>query len=68
MSKADGLSREVDGITYVFCIEHIPGKKRPILSVCIRNEFSAARWKVAEVTDEGVLREVLQGMFGGEWK
>ena len=68
MSRTDGLCREVDGITYVLCIEHIPGKKRPILSAYTSNEFSMARWKVAEVTDEDALREMMQGLFGGEWK
>lgn len=68
MSRTDGLSREVDGITYGLCIEHIPGKKRPILSAYIGNEFSMARWKVAEVTDEDALREVMQGLFGGDWE
>lgn len=68
MSKADGLSREVDGTMYGICIEHIPGKKRPILAAYIGNEFSAAKWKVAEITDEDALREVMQGLFGGDWK
>ena len=68
MSRTDGLCREVDGITYGLCIEHIPGKKRPILSAYTSNEFSMARWKVAEVTDEDALREMMQGLFGGEWK
>ena len=68
MSKADGLSREVDGTLYGICIEHMPGKKRPILSAYIGNEFSAVKWKVAEITDEDVLREVMQGLFGGDWK
>ena len=68
MSKNDGLIREVDGTIYGICIEHIPGRKRPILSAYTSNEFSTTRWKVASVTDEDALREVLQGMFGGEWK
>lgn len=68
MSKADGLNRKVDGITYGLCIEHVPGKKRPILAAYIGNEFRSYKWKVAEVTDEDALREVMQGLFGGEWK
>lgn len=68
MSKADGLSREVDGTMFGICIEHIPGKKRPILAAYIGNKFSAMKWKVAEITDEDALREVMQGLFGGDWK
>lgn len=68
MSKTDGLSREVDGTLYGICIEHIPGKKRPILSAYIGNKFCDWKVKVAEVTDEDSLRVVFQGLFGGEWK
>ena len=68
MSKTDGLGREVDGTKYGILIEHVPGKKRPILSAYIGNEFNAGMRKVAEVTDEDALREVMQVLFGGEWK
>ena len=68
MSKADGLSREVDGTLYGICIEHIPSKKRPILYAYIGNKFCDCKVKVAEVTDEDSLRDVFQGLFGGEWK
>ena len=68
MSRNDGLSREADGTIYGLYLEHIQGRKRPILSVCISNELGATRWKVAEVTDEDVLRDVMQGLFGGEWR
>lgn len=68
MSKADGLSREVDGTIYGLCIEHLPGKKRPILAAYIGNEFRSDKKKVAEVTDEDTLRDVMQGLFGGDWK
>lgn len=68
MSKYDGLSREVDGTIYGLCIEHIPGGKRTVLSAYIGNEFRSDKQKVAEVTDEDALREVMQGMFGGDWK
>lgn len=46
MSKADGLNRKVDGITYGLCIEHVPGKKRPILAAYIGNEFRSYKWKM----------------------
>ena len=68
MSKADGLSREVDGTIYGICIEYVPGKKRPIMSAYIGNKFCAYKLKVAEVTDEDALRGVMQGLFGGDWK
>ena len=68
MSRTDGLSREVDGIAYGFCIEHIPGKKRPVLTAQIGTEYSAVRIKIAEITDEESLRMVFQGLFGGDWK
>lgn len=68
MSKADGLIREIDRTKYVLCIEHVPGKKRPVLMTKIDNEYSAVRLKVAEVTDDDTLQEVMQGMFGGDWK
>ena len=68
MSRNDGLIREVDGIKYGLCIEHVPGMKRPILSAHIGNKFYAYKLKVAEVTDEDALRGVMQGLFGGDWK
>lgn len=69
MSGTDGMVRQYDdGTTYGICIEHVPGKKRPVLTAQIKNECSAVRMKVADVTDEDTLREVMQGMFGGDWK
>lgn len=69
MRGTDGIVRRYDdGTTYGICIEHVPGKKRPVLTAQIGNEYSAVRLKIAEVTDEDALREVMQGLFGGEWK
>lgn len=68
MSRNDGLSREVDGTMYELYLEHIPGRKRPTLDACIGNEFGKVYRKLAEVTDEEALREVMQVLFGGDWK
>ena len=64
MSRTDGIVRQHDDVTtYGICIEHVPGKKRPVLTAQIGNEYSAVRLKVADVTDEDALREVMQGLF-----
>ena len=68
MSRNDGLSREVDGTMYELYIEHIPGRNRPILEACIGNESGKVYRKLAEVNDEDALRDVMQGLFGGDWK
>lgn len=69
MSGTDGLMRKYDGgATYCICIEHIPGKKRPVLTAQIGNEYSAVKLKVAEITDEESLRMAFQGLFGGDWE
>lgn len=69
MSGTDGLIRKYeDGATYGICIEHIPGKKRPVLTAQIGTKYSVAKLKVAEITDEDSLRMVFQGLFGGDWE
>lgn len=56
---ADGIAREINGLEVSLCIEHFENRKRPLLVANIGGE----RYKVAEVTDERMLRNACSILF-----
>lgn len=68
MGYTNGMQRtRNDGLTYGL---YIAGKKRRILVAEISDELCGytVTFEVAEITNENALREVFEGLFGGDWR
>lgn len=55
----DGIARNINGIYFSICIEHLPNRKKPLLVATV----NGMRYKVAEITDEDTLRIVCSNLF-----